>query len=254
MVADVEHAIGRPARGRIGHLLVERKIGLRRAIKDADHAFCNIVDIGEVAPHPAMVEDVDSAAFEYGLGEQEQRHVGPAPGAIYGEEAQAGGGQREQMAVGVGHQLVGLLGRGVEADRMIDVVVLGKRHALIAAVDAGTAGIDKVLDAVVATAFENIDEADHVAIDIGMGILQRIAHTGLRREVDHALRAFRREQGGNALAIGDIQPRQLEARTVIIVEVVHPDHFVAARQQQLADVHADKPGGAGDQYFHGDFR
>jgi hypothetical protein len=92
-----------------------------------------------------VVEDVDRPAFEDGLGEQEQRHVRPAPRAIDREEAQAGGRQAVEMAVGVRHQLVGLLGRGVQADRVVDAVVLGERHLGVAAVDAGARGIDQVL-------------------------------------------------------------------------------------------------------------
>jgi hypothetical protein len=68
---------------------------------------------------------------EDGLGEQEQRHVRPAPGAVDGEEAQAGGRQAVEVAVGVRHQLVGLLGGGVEADRVVDAVVLGERHRVL---------------------------------------------------------------------------------------------------------------------------
>jgi hypothetical protein len=111
------------------------------------------------------------------------------------------------------HQLVGLLGRGVEADRVIDVVMLRKGHALVAAVDAGTAGIQEMLDAVVAAAFENIDETDHVAVDVGMRILQRVAHAGLGGEIDHALRALDGEQIGDAGPVGDVESRNPEART-----------------------------------------
>ena len=39
-------------------------------------------------------------------------------------------GRPEQVAVTVRHQLVGLLRGRVEADRVIDVLMLGKRHAL----------------------------------------------------------------------------------------------------------------------------
>jgi hypothetical protein len=185
-------------------------------------------------------------------------------GTIHGEEAQSGGRQLEEVAVGVRHQLVGLLGRGVEADRVVDVVVLRVGHALVAAVDAGTAGIHEVLDAVVATALEEVHETDHIAVDVGMRILQRVAHTGLGRQIDDPLRPLGGEQGGDAVAVGDVEPGKPEARigrqarqarflqrhVVVVVEVVDPDHFVAARQQTLADMHADKSGGAGNQNFH----
>jgi hypothetical protein len=47
------------------------------------------------------------------------------------------------------------------------------------------------------------------------------------------------------------QPRLLEGDIVVVVEIVNADDFVAAREQALADMHADKPGGAGEQDLHG---
>ena len=97
-----------------------------------------------------------------------------------------------------------------------------------------------------------------------MGIDQRIAHAGLGGEIDHPLRLFALEKLGNPSAIGNIEPRQRETRVgrqtrescllegdvVVVVEIVYPDDFVAAREQALADMHADKTRGAGEQDFH----
>ena len=84
------------------------------------------------------------------------------------------------MRVGVRHQLVRLLGRGVERQRMIDVLVHGERHLRVRAVHRAGRGVDEVLDAVVPAAFEHVREADDVAVDVGVRILQRVAHAGLR--------------------------------------------------------------------------
>jgi len=46
------------------------------------------------------------------------------------------------------------------------------------------------------------------------------------------------------------QPRQLERGVVVVVEVVDADDLVAALEQDLRDVHADKSSGACDQHFH----
>ena len=94
------------------------------AIERAHHPLDDVVYIGEVAPHAAVVEDVDRTALEHRPRKQKQRHVGPPPRAIHGEKAQAGRRQAVQMAVRVRHQLVGLLGRRVHAHRVIDAVVL----------------------------------------------------------------------------------------------------------------------------------
>ena len=46
------------------------------------------------------------------------------------------------------------------------------------------------------------------------------------------------------------QPRLLQRDVVVVVEVVEPDDFVAALQQQLRGVEADEAGRAGDEEFH----
>jgi hypothetical protein len=43
---------------------------------------------------------------------------------------------------------------------------------------------------VVAAAFENIGEADDVAVDVGVRILQRVANTGLRGQVNDLVELF----------------------------------------------------------------
>ena len=88
-------------------------------------------------------------------------------GSVDGEEAQARRRDAEQVAVRVRHQLVRLLARCVQAHRVIDVVGLLERQARVAAVDARAAGIDQVLDRVVAAGLEDVEEAG----DIRLGAL-----------------------------------------------------------------------------------
>jgi tRNA threonylcarbamoyladenosine modification (KEOPS) complex Cgi121 subunit len=85
---------------------------------------------------------------------------------------------------------IGFLGRGVQADRVIDVVVFGEGHPCVAAIDARTRRVDQMLHAAVAAALKHIHEAHQIAVDVGIGIEQRVAHPGLRRQVDHALETF----------------------------------------------------------------
>ena len=113
-------------------------------------------------------------------------------------------------------------------------------------------------------AFEDVREADDVAVDVGKRILQRVAHAGLRREVNHALELLAREQLRHPRPVGEIQldeaevrplpqlrePRLLQRDVVVVVEVVEPDDFVAALQQELRGVEADEAGRAGDEKFH----
>ena len=270
VVADVVDSVGRAAASGSRVRRVEVGVGLGDAIHDADRAFGNVVDVSEIAPHFAVVEDLDGAAGEDGLGKQPGRHVGTAPGAVNGEIAQAGGRQAVEVAVAVRHQFVGFLGGGVEAERVVDGIMHRKGHPGVAAVHAGAAGVDEVFDAVPAAGFEDVEEADQIALRVGVRIDQRIAHAGLRREVDDALETVGGKQRREARRIGQVEfleaesgaravwglrgqrvePRPLEPRVVIVVEIVDAGDFVAAREQALRNVHADEPGGAGDENFH----
>ena len=110
-------------------------VGLSRVIEDAQDAFDDVVDVGEVATHLSVVEDVNGFAFEDGLGEEEEGHVRPSPGAVDGEKPEAGGGEVEEFAVAVRHEFVALLGGGVEAHRVVHAVVRAEGHGLVEAVD-----------------------------------------------------------------------------------------------------------------------
>ena len=121
VVADVVEAKGciRPVRGAaVG--------GRRRQRQEPQHGFDHVVDVGEVAAHLAVIEQLDRSTGPDGFGEDEIRHVGAAPWAVDGEEAQTRRRQPVEVAVGVHHELIGPLGRGVEAHRVIDGIALGE--------------------------------------------------------------------------------------------------------------------------------
>ncbi|KAF5276624.1 hypothetical protein FQA39_LY18562 [Lamprigera yunnana] len=110
-VADVEDAVRRRAGAGVGVLGVVAAIGRGGLGQHAQHAFGDVVDIGEVAHHLAVAVHVNRLARQHGLGELEQRHIRPAPRPIDGKKAQPGGGQLVEVRIGVRHQLVGFLGR-----------------------------------------------------------------------------------------------------------------------------------------------
>ena len=90
----------------------------------------------------------------------------------------------------MGHQFIRLFGRGIERDRVINTVMLAERRHLVAAIDRGRTGIDQMLDRVMPTPFKNVHEAGQIGVDIGVWIFNRIADTGLGRQMDHAIRLF----------------------------------------------------------------
>jgi hypothetical protein len=95
-------------------------------------------------------------------------------------------------------------------------------------------------------------------------VLQRVAHACLRGEVHDAVEFLAGEQRRDAVAVRHVhlreaevrvrrEPREpvgLERRVVVVVQVVQADDLVAAREQDLAHVHADESGRAGDEDLH----
>ena len=128
VVADVVDAVRRRAGGRVGAVRIPVGVGRGDVIAGADHPFHDVVDVREVAAHPAVVEHVNRLPLENGFCEQEHRHVGASPRPVHREEAQAGGGEPIQMAVRVRHELVRLLRGRVQRHRMVDVLVHRERH------------------------------------------------------------------------------------------------------------------------------
>ena len=91
------------------------------------------------------------------------------------------------MAVGMSHQLVAFLARGVEAEGVINVVMYRKGHRRVCPVDTRAARVHQVFNTVVTAAFQYMGEPDDVAIDVGERILDGIAHASLCGKVDDAL-------------------------------------------------------------------
>ena len=170
VVADVVDLVRCRAARQIAVSLGPGRIGLgdfRRQAGDRSH---DIIDIGEVALHLAMVEDLDRLAGQDVAGEGKIRHVRTAPGSIDGEKPQAGGRDAVEVAVGVGHQLVGFFCRGIEADGMVDVVVGRKRHDGIAAVDRAGGGIEQMADRKVAAGLEDVEETGQVRVEVSVRV------------------------------------------------------------------------------------
>ena len=115
-----------------------------------------------------------------------------------------------------------------------------------------------------AAGLEDVEVADQVGLDVGLGMGQRITHPGLRREMDDAVEIrVRPENLGQRFGRGDIgaheteagpglqalDPRLFERRIVIVVEIIDTDDLVAACEQTFGHVVTDETGGAGNQKF-----
>ena len=113
---------------------------------DTDDALDDIIDIGEVTTTVAIVEDLDGFALQELVGEAEIGHVRTSCRAIDGEETEACGGDIVELRIAMGKELVALLGGCIEGDWVINTVIGAEGDLLVAAIDAGAAGIDEVLD------------------------------------------------------------------------------------------------------------
>lgn len=204
-VADVVDAVSGERQTVLAHL------HLGRGVHYAPHALDDVGDVGEVAAAVTHIEDLDGVAATQLLGEAEVGHVGPAHGAVHGEEAQSGRRDGVELGVGGGHELVGLLGGGVERHRRVDAVLLGERHLLVAAVDRAGAGVDQVLYRMVAACLEHVEESDEVALEVGARVLDGVADARLGGEVHHDVEAVRGEQALDEGGVAKVAAHEGEA-------------------------------------------
>ena len=235
----------------------------RRFIHDANDAFDDVVDVGEVAFAIAIVEDFDGLAFDELIGEAEVGHVGATGGAIDGEEAEAGGGDVVEFGVGVSEELVALFGGGVERDGVIDFVVGAEGDFGVAAVDGAAGGVDEVLGCVVAAGFEDVVEADEVGLDVGVGVVDAVTDAGLGGEVNDEVGLVLCEKLVNGGFVGEVafdegevfeafeffEAGGFEVRVVVRIEVVEADDFGVwiFCAEALGEIAADEARRAGDE-------
>lgn len=88
------------------------------------------------------------------------------------------------------HQLVGLLGSSIQRNRVIHLVIGRVGHLLVAAVDGAGRCIHQMLHGIVAAGFQNVIEANHVALDVGIRVGDGIANTSLSAQIDHNIRVM----------------------------------------------------------------
>ena len=119
-----------------------------------------------------------------------------------------------------------------------------------------------MLDVVAPARLEDVEKPGPVAVQVGVGVLQRIAHAGLCGQMDDLRDLGLREQRIDRRLVGDVDRAQIQAaaqgrdpvmldlRIVVVVKVVDADHGIAAREQAARHVGADEAGCAGEQNRH----
>src|SRR6185436_18476547 len=131
----------------------------------------------------------------------------------------------------------------------------------------GAAGVDEVVDTIVAASLEDVSEADEIAVDVSERVFHRIAHSRLRREVYDPLRVVIGEHLLDSSTIGKIRPNMgvrgmirvprqpgfLDRRIVVIVVVVESDYLISPLEQSKGQSRADEAGRTCNKKFHSFF-
>src|ERR1051325_2802021 len=128
MVADVIYPKGGRTGLRPGIISIPLGIWPCGAVENPHDAFHDIVDIRKVTPHIAEVKHLYRFVPQDGIGEDEQRHVGPSPWSVNGKESKTGARNAIEMGIAMRHEFVGLFRGGVERNGMIDIVADRERH------------------------------------------------------------------------------------------------------------------------------
>src|SRR5579859_3576108 len=106
--------------------------------------------------------------------------------------------------------------------------------------------------------FNQVHKSNHIAVNINVGVLQRVSDSGLRGEMDDRAELLSPEQVLNLLPVADIElhetkpgpgleqlePRLLEALVIKRIEIVDPDNMVTRVQQALRQVESYESGAA----------
>src|SRR3954471_3351514 len=97
--------------------------GARWPINGRRYTFDNIVNIGEITRHLAIIEYLDWIPRQYRAGKKIRRHIGPTPWAVNREEPQSRSRQRIKARIGFSNQLATAFASRVERYRAIYRVV-----------------------------------------------------------------------------------------------------------------------------------
>ena len=261
--ADVVDGIRRDGKPVLTGLL------FRGLAHDPDDAFHDVIDIGEIPSAVAVVVNLDSLTFQQLVRESEIGHIRTPGRTVDGEEAKARGRDIVKLGIAMGEELVALLGRRIQAHRIIHPVVRAERNLFVSAVHAAGAGVDQVLDGMMPAGLQDVVEPDHVALDIRIRVLDAVADTSLSGQVHDDVEMVFLEEAVDEGLVGEValdelvsmllgffgllldlaQAVFLERRIIVVVQVVKPhdvERLLAFKEPQH-EVGAYEAGGAGDE-------
>ena len=166
------------------------------------------------------------------------------------------------------HELIGFFGGCVQGHRVVHLVIRGVRHLLVAAVDRAGRCIHQMLHGIIAAGFQNVIEANHVTLDVGVRVGDGVTHTSLSTQIDHNIRMVllknavdkylvRKVALDKGIVFKFLKLRKasfLDANVVIVVHVVQTNDLGIrlGSQDTLGKVGANETGRTCDKncFFH----
>ena len=104
------------------------------------------------------------------------------------------------------HQLVGLLGGGIQCHGMVNGVGFGERHISIQPIDARRTGIDEMTYPRMPATFQNAQETFDVAVRVNSWMTETMPHTCLCRKIDDAVKPLVLHEGDDEIMVCQIRP------------------------------------------------
>lgn len=169
----------------------------------------------------------------------------------------------------MGHELITLFCGGVQADRVVHLIVGAIRHLLVTAVNGRRGSVHQVFHGIMPASLQDIVEAKDVGLDIGVRVGDGITNPGLGGQVHHHSRVVLLKNAGNQVLVRQIaldkgparvglfvsrfpnltQPVFFDGDIVIVVDAVQADevHLGHFFQQAKRQVRTDKAGSTGDE-------
>ena len=105
-------------------------------LHDANYSLDNVINVCEVALAVAVIEYLDGLALTELVREAEICHIWTTGRTIDSEETEACRWDVVELAVGMCHEFVALLGGCIERYRIIDLVIGGVWYLLVRTIDA----------------------------------------------------------------------------------------------------------------------
>mmetsp|Transcript_2169 Transcript_2169/g.6638 ORF Transcript_2169/g.6638 Transcript_2169/m.6638 type:complete len:379 (-) Transcript_2169:203-1339(-) len=219
---------------------VEDGGGVGAELHGGDDAGDDVVDVGKISLHFPLIVDGERLALLDGSGEEEGGHVGPAPGAVDGEEAEADGVEVVDVVVGGGDLLVGELGGAVEVGGVGHLVGLCEGNFRVEAVNARRRGVDEGRPRSTRHLPDLLDQGDEalqVVPDVGERVRERVPHAGLRGEVDDVRELVLVEELLEQRGVADVPLEDLQA--VGLAQVLGSSPLVGGRVVPVEVVEAE---------------